>query len=349
MSASTVSRARIARRQAKSLGLRLIARGNIYELRDQHGETLVTGGLSAVENYLCERYIARAPGPAAARIPAAWAPLITEYCLSLAAGGQTAPTVRLRRLTLAHIARGLGAPPADITAEQLVAWFGRQTHWQPSTRRNYRSAARGFLSWAYRRGHVPRYLGDELPPVRDSVPLPRPVPDHIWRDALAKADPRVTVMLRLAAEAGLRRAEVAQIHTRDLIDDTAGASLLVHGKGGKTRIVPLNDSLAALVRAGARGHTPSMPAKGWLFPAVVKGVGEHISPGHVGQLVKRVLPEGYSMHKLRHRFATRAYRGTRNLRAVQTLLGHASIATTERYTAVDDDEIRATMLSAILA
>jgi integrase len=42
-----------------------------------------------------------------------------------------------------------------------------------------------------------------------------------------------------------------------------------------------------------------------------------------------------------HRFASRAYRGTRNLRAVQTLLGDASIATTERYTAVDDDEIRA--------
>jgi hypothetical protein len=44
---------------------------------------------------------------------------------------------------------------------------------------------------------------------------------------------------------------------------------------------------------------------------------------------------------------SRAYRGTRNLRAVQTLLGHASIATTERYTAVDDSEIRAAMVAAI--
>ena len=53
------------------------------------------------------------------------------------------------------------------------------------------------------------------------------------------------------------------------------------------------------------------------------------------------------MHTLRARFATRAYRGSRNLRAVQLRLGHASIATTERYTAVDDDEMRAAMMSAM--
>ncbi|TVS76956.1 tyrosine-type recombinase/integrase [Mycobacterium helveticum] len=47
-----------------------------------------------------------------------------------------------------------------------------------------------------------------------------------------------------------------------------------------------------------------------------------------------------------HRFATRAYRGSRNLRLCRCLLGHASVATTERYTAVDDDEIRAAAASA---
>jgi integrase len=49
---------------------------------------------------------------------------------------------------------------------------------------------------------------------------------------------------------------------------------------------------------------------------------------------------------LRHRFVSRAYRGTPNLRAVQVLLGHQSIATTERYCAVDDSEIRAAMMAA---
>jgi len=54
------------------------------------------------------------------------------------------------------------------------------------------------------------------------------------------------------------------------------------------------------------------------------------------------------MHALRHTFASRAYRGTRNLRAVQMLLGHASIATTETYCAVNDDEVRATAMAAAL-
>jgi integrase/recombinase XerC len=60
-----------------------------------------------------------------------------------------------------------------------------------------------------------------------------------------------------------------------------------------------------------------------------------------------VLPEPWTMHTLRHRFASRAFRGSRNLRAVQVLMGHSSIATTERYLAVDDDEVRAAMLAAL--
>lgn len=66
----------------------------------------------------------------------------------------------------------------------------------------------------------------------------------------------------------------------------------------------------------------------------------------VGQAVAAVLSDGYTMHTLRHRMASRAYRGTRNLRAVQMLLGHASIATTKRYCVVDDSEIRAAVMAA---
>jgi integrase len=342
VSASVESRTRIARRQAKSLGIRLIQRGSEIELRDADGRVLC-GALSAVETYLREHYRARPPGPAQARVPAAWAAIIADYCLHLAAAGMAASTIASRRKALGRIGRDLKCPPADITAELLVEWFGRQ-HWKPETRRFYHSTARGFFAWAYKYRRVTEYLPDHLP----SVPIPpataRPVTDDAWRRAIAGADPRVALMMRLAAEAGLRRAEVAQAHTRDVLEGSGGAQLVVHGKGGRTRVVPISDSLAAVLRLGANGHTPGMPTPGWLFPT---GLGGHLTPQHVGVLVARALPDGWSMHKLRHRFATRAYRGSRNLRAVQVLLGHASIATTERYTAVDDEEIRAAMMSAL--
>jgi integrase len=151
------------------------------------------------------------------------------------------------------------------------------------------------------------------------------------------------LMLRLAAEAGLRRAEVARVHTNDLTQGFDGPLLLVHGKGDRQRVVPITDDLGELVDAGPAGHTPGLPGHGWLFPGDDDG---HLSPRYVGKLVAAALPDQWTMHSLRHRFATRAYRGTRNLRAVQTLLGHASVATTERYTAVDDDECRAAMMAA---
>ena len=170
--------------------------------------------------------------------------------------------------------------------------------------------------------------------MRAAAPSPRPAPDSAWSAALAIADPRVRLMLRLAAEAGLRRAEIARVHRRDLTVGHTGATLLVHGKGGKLRALPISDALAAAI---AR-------ADGYLFPGDEDG---HLSPRYVGKLMAGALPDHWTAHTLRHRFATRAYRGSRNLRAVQTLLGHSSVATTERYTAVDDDEIRAAMMSAL--
>lgn len=273
--------------------------------------------------------------------PSAWLLLIDHYLVTLAAAGQPSTTVKLRRTQLVRMARELGGGPADVTAAALVGWFGSHTEWKAETRRSNRAAARGFLAWAYRAGRIPAYLGDELPRVRQPKPSPRPAPDHAWRAALEAADARVTLMLRLAGEAGLRRGEVARVHHRDLVENTGGWSLRVHGKGGKVRVVPISDSLAEAMR---QAHALS-PAGGWLFP---DGRCGHLGPEYVGELVAQALPDGWTMHTLRHRFATRAYRGTRNLRAVQTLLGHESIATTERYTAVDDGEVRAAAMAAIL-
>jgi integrase/recombinase XerC len=136
-------------------------------------------------------------------------------------------------------------------------------------------------------------------------------------------------MVRLANELGLRRAEVAQVLPEaDVVQDLKGWSLVVHGKGGKKRVLPLPDDLA---------HQLLASDSGYLFPSPKGG---HVSPHWVGTLVSRALADGTTMHQLRHLCATEIHEQTHDVRLVQTLLGHSSLATTQRYIGVDDSKVR---------
>ena len=209
-----------ARHHARRCGLRLTKRAGVIELRD--GDTTVCrGDVDDIEAYIATKHPRRRPGgqpkPEYA-VPPAWAQIIDDYTLSLAAAGQPQTSLTLRRIQLVRMARDLGGKPTDVTADTLVGWFGAQTGWKTETRRNYRAIARGFWRWAYRTKRVPDHLADELPKVRERWGAPRPAPDHAWQSALACADARTTLMLRLAGEAGLRRGEVSRVHTRDLVE-----------------------------------------------------------------------------------------------------------------------------------
>ncbi|WP_238589691.1 tyrosine-type recombinase/integrase [Mycobacteroides abscessus] len=282
-------------------------------------------------------------GPPPLPVPSEWQPLIDRYRLALQAVGYPKTTIGTRMSHMGRIARSMGVPPEAVTDDLLELWFARQTHWAPETRRGYRTSATKFFGWAHAAGHLPIDASAKLPSVKPGVPTPNPAPDRIWKEALLAADPRTTVMLHLACSAGLRRAEVAQVHTEDLREGFSGYQLLVHGKGAKDRLIPISDELAAMILAGPGGHTPGHGNHGFLFPGADGG---HLSARWVGKLCAAAMPGVWTMHKLRHRFSTRAYQRTRNLRALQQLLGHASVATTQIYTAVDDDEMRETMLAA---
>ena len=130
-------------------------------------------------------------------------------------------------------------------------------------------------------------------------------------------------MLRLAAECGMRRGEVAQVHTRDLIRDGARFALLVHGKGERQRVIALPIAL---------GQDLATQPAGYLFPS--RRPGSHLTAPYVGKIVSRRLSQGWTMHTLRHFFATVAYARAGDLLGVQQQLGHASPATTQRYIAV---------------
>lgn len=245
----------------------------------------------------------------------------------LEAAGRARGTIALR---ISHVRRALesiGQPPAAVTRGDLVAWLAEQS-WGAEARRSARASLRSAWQWAVAAELVPSNVAAELPAVRAPRGLPRPAPDAVIADALADAEPRVRLAIEIMATCGLRRAECARLRAGDVEPVGQGWRLRVTGKGGVTRSVPISPRLARRVTA----------AGGWVFPGRDHG---HISPGWLGKLVSRALGEAATPHRLRHRFATVALAAEHDLRAVQTLLGHASVATTQIYAAVVDDDLDA--------
>lgn len=253
-------------------------------------------------------------------ISAAWRGPIDLWLIELSAQALSKDTRYTRRQHLEHAARRLGDDPWAITGPDLVLYVATQD-WMPETIRAHRTSLRGFYQWATREGHVDESPALALPRVKPSAPNPRPAPDSVYHPALAEADPREVLLMRLAAEHGLRRGECVQVHPRrDMVEDLTGWSLVVHGKGGKERTVPLLDDVARLLL--------SLPP-GYAFPGAVDG---HLSARWAGKLINRLLPGDWTIHKLRHRAGTSWWEASdRDLLLVAELLGHASVSTTQRY------------------
>lgn len=266
----------------------------------------------------------------ARQLTPAWHDAIAGWTTWLQISGKRNTTIRVRRDHMRSIAiRSRSEHPAEVTLNHLVILCSERA-WSNEHRKSVRASLVSFFGWAVVAGIVETNRALALPPVAAPMPRPRPTPDDIWEELLANAPPRERLMARLAGEAGLRRSEVAVVHYDDILHEPDGWALLVHGKGGKQRVVGLTEGLAAEIRG-------QFTRRGYLFPGNING---HLSPGWVGIVLSRLMPPGWTMHKLRHRFATRGYAGTKDLRAVQEALGHSSPATTQRYTAVSSTQVR---------
>lgn len=260
--------------------------------------------------------------------PAAWERPLQDWGRWLRAAGRPSSTLyirdyQVRRVAAAHPDIG----PWEMTTTILVEWLSAR-EWKPATRRAYRSALRSFYDWAHAAGYVDHNPAAALPSVRPEHYLPRPTPLDFVELALEGAGERERLMVMLAVKAGLRRGEIAKVHSDDLLRDLTGWSLRVVGKGGRVRMVPLVDELARALRAQPVGY---------VFPGPTQG---HLSAPYVGKLVSRLMPVGWTTHTLRHRFGTNAYQKRRDLLVVQQLLGHASVATTQVYVAPPLDALR---------
>jgi site-specific recombinase XerC len=199
------------------------------------------------------------------------------------------------------------------------------------TARNYLVALRGWYRWLQREGLVsidPTELVDRPPVPRR---LPRPAPEREIARLVARADVQLRAMLALMACAGLRCIECSRLDWCDV--DLAAGTVVVMGKGSRERLISVSGDVVAAVAALALASA-GRPAG----PVFVGPTGRRLSPARVSQRVARAAAaQGSTVraHQLRHLCATMALQQPGvDLLAVRDLLGHASVSTTEGYTAV---------------
>lgn len=252
-----------------------------------------------------------------------WTAAVADFVTYMSAAGRSAGTVRLYLYRLRMI-ESLASSPAYVTTDILLSVLA-SPGWSPATRKSVRTSFRTFFRWAARSGRIPVDPAADLPSVSVPDTVPRPTPERVVDVALFGDDPRADFMVRLAAYGGLRCCEIAGVDALDW----DGRRLRVRGKGGKVRTVYVHDA-ELLAHLDGLVEGPAFPSR-W--------TGEPLTPGHVTRILSAALPAGWTGHTLRHRFATVALRGTKDIRAVQIALGHARLETTQRYTAVEDDRV----------
>lgn len=258
--------------------------------------------------------------------------VLEAYRRELVAAGRSRGTINVRMSHARRLLESAGVRPAELNRGHLVTWLAAG-EWSPAARASARASTRSLIRFMVAEHIIDDDIAADLPTVAIPRAVPAPAADPIVADAIARAPDDVALMIEIMAVAGLRRAECARVRGDDVQAAGRGWTLRVCGKGGHTRIVPIPSPLARKI---AR-------RRGWVFPGHDNG---HISPGWLGKRVTRFLPDGVTPHKLRHRYASVAYAGTRDLRAVQSLLGHASVATTQTYIAVTGDSTRETAAEA---
>ncbi|MBA4747403.1 MAG: tyrosine recombinase [Sphingopyxis sp.] len=245
------------------------------------------------------------------------------------------------------LAQASAALPAGLLGADLNGLRGVLAGWQrlaASSAARKISALRQFYAFAQDEG-----WRSDNPAAALARPAPqRPLPRILTHGAVAAlfarlaertadetappADLRLALLVELLYGSGLRASELVSLPRRAL--EPGREHLIVRGKGGKERFVPLSARAQAMA-ARWLVHVP--PASPWLFPSGKA----HLSRVRLFQLLRALAaeagidPAAISPHVLRHAFATHLLEGGADLRALQLLLGHADIATTEIYTHVD--------------
>jgi integrase len=236
--------------------------------------------------------------------------------------GTSARQLAWRLRLLAHTWPDLEV--AELERAHILAWQATVGDQAPATRRGYLSTLKTFCGWAIDNDLLTVDPSARLAKVRE----PRAEPRHLSAGRVARLnmvlpDDRARLIVALMVELGLRCVEVARLVVTDW--DNSAAELRVVGKGGHVRYGQVLDDVAVMLERRCAGRSGpivglsanriSMLVSRWMDAAGIKG-GRY---------------DGVSAHALRHTAASNLLDGCGNVRLVQEFLGHASLATTERY------------------
>lgn len=264
--------------------------------------------------------------------------------------------------TLSAYARDLADAEAGVGKGGLLAadetavedWYASLSRrgLSAATAARRRSAVRQFYRFALGEGWRKDDPSRRLDAPKQGRSLPKTLSREEIEALLAAAGKddgaralRMLALVELAYASGLRVSELLALRVEAVRHDPAW--LIVRGKGGKERMAPLNTAAREAVKAWLEVRDARKPKKApdspWLFPST--GATGHLTPRRFAQQLDQAAidagidPARVSPHVLRHAFATHLLEGGADLRVVQTLLGHADIATTQIYTHVATDRL----------
>ena len=252
---------------------------------------------------------------------------------------------------LRFLTQHLGGEPglaalASLRQGDLRAWLAEEAAAGASnaTRARHLSAVRSFFRFVTRRYNVDNPALRLITTPRAKRPVPRALETTQARtvvDGVAELSDSAALQARDAAlftllyGCGLRIGEALALDVRN-VPPGQRPTLCVLGKGGKERIVPVLPAVREALAAWLALHPDRQPDS----PLFVGTRGRRLDPAVAQRTLRNFrrlhgLPEDATPHALRHSFATHLLAGGADLRSIQDLLGHASLSTTQRYTAVD--------------
>jgi integrase/recombinase XerC/integrase/recombinase XerD len=285
-----------------------------------------------------------------------WRAALAAFDRDLAATGAAEATRRAYATDIGRLAEwgsSRDREPADLGHRELrlfVAELSGEGASKSTVARKL-AAIRSFYKALLRAGMVEANPADLVAsPKRDSK-LPRVLSSDEMRTLLDRIPARTPLELRdramldLTYSCGLRAQEVVGLDTDSV--DFEGERLRVEGKGGKTRMVPIGEPAQRALRAYLeRGRPALSAARPQADPALLLSKsGRRLHPSDLRRRLElwvrsAAIAGGVSPHTLRHSFATHLLQGGADLRAIQELLGHSSVSTTQTYTQVEPSWMR---------